>query len=85
MRHLEICEGNMEECSLRCDANVSVMLKGAQQFGVKVEVKNMNSVRNVKRAIDFEVKTQIDAIEAGEILTQETRSFDAGKGATVSE
>ena len=83
VRHLEICDGNMEEGSLRCDANVSVMLKGAQQYGVKVEVKNMNSIRNVKRAIDFEVKRQIDAIEAGEILTQETRSFDAGKGATI--
>lgn len=84
VRHLEICDGNMEEGSLRCDANVSVMLKGATQFGVKVEVKNMNSIRNVKRAIDFEVKRQIDAIEQGEILTQETRSFDAGKGATIS-
>jgi len=84
VRHLEICDGNMEEGSLRCDANVSVMLKGADQFGVKVEVKNMNSIRNVKRAIDFEVKRQIDAIEAGETLTQETRSFDAGKGATLS-
>ncbi len=83
VRHLEICDGNMEEGSLRCDANVSVMLKGADQFGVKVEVKNMNSIRNVKRAIDFEVKRQIDLIEAGGILTQETRSFDAGKNATI--
>lgn len=84
VRHLEICDGNMEEGSLRCDANVSVMLKGATQFGVKVEVKNMNSIRNVKRAIDYEVIRQIDAIESGETLVQETRSFDASKGTTFS-
>ncbi len=84
VRHLEICDGNMEEGSLRCDANVSVMLKGATEFGVKVEVKNMNSVRNVKRAIDYEVIRQIDAIEAGEILQQETRSFDAANGVTLA-
>jgi aspartyl-tRNA(Asn)/glutamyl-tRNA(Gln) amidotransferase subunit B len=84
VRHLEICDGNMEEGSLRCDANVSVMLKGATQFGVKVEVKNMNSIRNVKRAIDFEIKRQIDIIESGGIIEQETRSFDAAKGATIS-
>lgn len=83
VRHLEICDGNMEEGSLRCDANVSVMLKGTSEFGVKVEVKNMNSIRNVKRAIDYEVKRQIDAIEAGQIIIQETRSFDAAKGATA--
>jgi len=84
VRHLEICDGNMEEGSLRCDANVSVMLKGATEFGVKVEVKNMNSIRNVKRAIDFEVKRQIDAIENGGTIVQQTRSFDAAKGETIS-
>ncbi|MFI5173173.1 MAG: Asp-tRNA(Asn)/Glu-tRNA(Gln) amidotransferase subunit GatB [Chitinophagales bacterium] len=84
LRHLEICDGNMEEGSLRCDANVSVRLKGVVDFGVKVEVKNMNSIRNVKRAIEFEIKRQIDAIEKGETLTQETRSFDASKGTTFS-
>lgn len=84
VRYLDICDGNMEEGSLRCDANVSVRLKGSEQFGVKVEVKNMNSIRNVKRAIDYEIKRQIDAIEQGEQLVQETRSFDAAKGTTFS-
>ncbi|HMZ87803.1 MAG TPA: Asp-tRNA(Asn)/Glu-tRNA(Gln) amidotransferase subunit GatB [Chitinophagales bacterium] len=84
VRYLDICDGNMEEGSLRCDANVSVRLKGAAEFGVKVEVKNMNSIRNVKRAIDYEIKRQIDAIEAGETIVQETRSFDAAKGSTFS-
>jgi aspartyl-tRNA(Asn)/glutamyl-tRNA(Gln) amidotransferase subunit B len=72
----------MEEGSLRCDANISVMLKGADKFGTKVEVKNMNSFRNVQRAIDHEIKRQIEAIEAGETLRMETRTFDAMKGTT---
>jgi len=84
VRYLEICDGNMEEGSLRCDANVSVNLKGAKEFGTKVEVKNMNSIRNVQRAIEFEIIRQIEAIENGETLTQETRSFDALKGITIS-
>lgn len=84
VRYLDICDGNMEEGSLRCDANVSVRLKGAEQFGVKVEVKNMNSIRNVKRAIDHEIERQIKAIENGEQLFQETRSFEAAKGTTFS-
>lgn len=82
VRYLDICDGNMEEGSMRCDANVSVRLKGAPEFGVKVEVKNMNSIRNVQRAIDYEIKRQIDAIEAGEKIYQETRTFDAMKGTT---
>jgi aspartyl-tRNA(Asn)/glutamyl-tRNA(Gln) amidotransferase subunit B len=84
VRYLDICDGNMEEGSLRCDANISVRLKGASEFGVKVEVKNMNSIRNVKRAIDHEIDRQISAIEAGEPIFQETRSFDAAKGTTFS-
>ena len=83
VRYLDICDGNMEEGSMRCDANVSVRIKGAPDFGVKVEVKNMNSIRNVQRAIDFEVKRQIDAIEAGEKIFQETRTFEATKGITI--
>lgn len=82
VRYLEICDGNMEEGSLRCDANISVMLKGATQFGKKVEVKNMNSFRNVQRAIDFEIKRQIDLIEGGGEVQGETRSYDAVKDAT---
>ena len=82
VRYLEICDGNMEEGSLRCDANVSVRLKGATSFGKRTEVKNMNSIRNVQRAIEFEAKRQIDAIENGEEITQDTRSFNAVTGAT---
>ncbi|MEI6881579.1 MAG: Asp-tRNA(Asn)/Glu-tRNA(Gln) amidotransferase subunit GatB, partial [Bacteroidota bacterium] len=66
LKYLEICDGNMEEGSLRCDANISIMIKGADKFGTKVEVKNMNSFRNVQRAIDHEIKRQIEALEAGE-------------------
>ncbi|KAB2913195.1 MAG: Asp-tRNA(Asn)/Glu-tRNA(Gln) amidotransferase subunit GatB [Bacteroidetes bacterium] len=84
VRYLDICDGNMEEGSLRCDANVSVRLKGAEKFGTKVEVKNMNSISNVKRAIEFEIIRQIDDLEAGKTLTTETRSFDASKGITFS-
>ncbi len=84
VRYLDICDGNMEEGSLRCDANVSVRLKGTEEFGTKVEVKNMNSIRNVQRAIEFEISRQIQAIESGEPLAQETRSFDALKGITIS-
>jgi aspartyl-tRNA(Asn)/glutamyl-tRNA(Gln) amidotransferase subunit B len=85
VRYLEICDGNMEEGSMRCDANVSVMLKGATEFGAKVEVKNMNSIRNVQRAIEYEITRQIEAVEKGEIIAQETRGFDALKGNTISQ
>lgn len=84
VRYLDICDGNMEEGSMRCDANVSVMLKGATEFGTKVEVKNMNSIRNVQRAIEFEVTRQIKALEEGQTISQETRGFDALKGVTIS-
>jgi len=82
VRYLEICDGNMEEGSMRCDANVSVMLKGAKEYGKKVEVKNMNSVRNVQRAIDFEILRQIELIEKGEEIISESRQFDAVDGST---
>lgn len=84
VRYLDICDGNMEEGSLRCDANISVRKRGAEAFGRKVEVKNMNSFRNVQRAIDFEIKRQIDLIESSGIVAVETRSFDAVKDATFS-
>lgn len=84
VRYLDICDGNMEEGSLRCDANISVMLKDATAFGVKVEVKNMNSMRNVQRAIEFEIERQIEAIEKGEKLMQETRNFNALNGTTTA-
>lgn len=82
VRYLGICDGNMEEGSLRCDANVSVMLKGSATYGKKVEVKNMNSIRNVQRAIDHEVERQIMLLERGEAVVSETRLFDAGTGRT---
>ncbi len=82
VRYLDICDGNMEEGSLRCDANISVMLKDAKQFGKKVEVKNMNSIRNVQRAIDHEIERQIEEIEKGNVIVSETRNFDAGTGLT---
>tara|TARA_R110002072_G_scaffold302976_1_gene490566 strand:- start:16341 stop:17801 length:1461 start_codon:yes stop_codon:yes gene_type:complete len=84
VRYLEICDGNMEESSLRCDANISVMLKGSKEYGRRVEVKNMNSIRNVQKAIEFEIQRHIELIEKGEIIVQETRSFDALKGTTIS-
>jgi aspartyl-tRNA(Asn)/glutamyl-tRNA(Gln) amidotransferase subunit B len=82
LRHLEICDGNMEEGSMRCDANISVMLKDAKEFGQRVEVKNMNSIRNVQRAIEYEMQRQIEAVERGEVIVQETRNFDAATGTT---
>jgi aspartyl-tRNA(Asn)/glutamyl-tRNA(Gln) amidotransferase subunit B len=75
----------MEEGSLRCDANISVRLKGEEKFGTKVEVKNMNSSRNVKNAIEFEIKRQIDLIEQGVEIVHETRGFNATNGTTISQ
>jgi len=84
VRYLDICDGNMEEGSLRCDANISMMLKGATKFGKKVEVKNMNSIRNVQRAIDFETERQIEELEKGNAVVSETRTFEASTGLTYS-
>lgn len=84
VRYLEICDGNMEEGSMRCDANISVMLKGASKFGDRVEVKNMNSTRNVARAIEYEIERQINLIEEGEAIFSETRLFDAVNNVTQS-
>ncbi|MBX2898724.1 MAG: Asp-tRNA(Asn)/Glu-tRNA(Gln) amidotransferase subunit GatB [Cyclobacteriaceae bacterium] len=82
VRYLDICDGNMEEGSLRCDANVSLKLKGAKELGKKVEIKNMNSMRHVQRAIDFEVQRQLDILERGESVVSETRTYDATTGQT---
>ncbi|MEQ8906093.1 Asp-tRNA(Asn)/Glu-tRNA(Gln) amidotransferase subunit GatB [Ekhidna sp.] len=84
VRYLEICDGNMEQGSLRCDANISVRKKSETELGKKVEVKNMNSIRNVGRAIKHEFKRQVDLIENGEPIASETRLFDAGSGSTFS-
>jgi aspartyl-tRNA(Asn)/glutamyl-tRNA(Gln) amidotransferase subunit B len=82
LRYLEICDGNMEEGSMRCDANVSVRPKGATTLGTKVEVKNLNSIRHVRQAIEFEGERLIGLLERGEKVQQQTRSFDAATGST---
>jgi aspartyl-tRNA(Asn)/glutamyl-tRNA(Gln) amidotransferase subunit B len=74
----------MEEGSLRCDANISVRKRGEKKFGTKVEVKNMNSTRNVKRAIEFEIKRQINLLKNGKRVKHETRSFNAANNSTIS-
>ena len=82
VRYLKICDGNMEEGSLRCDANVSLMLKDATQLGKKVEVKNMNSIRNIQRAIDYEIERQASILDRGFEVVSETRTFNAADGKT---
>jgi aspartyl-tRNA(Asn)/glutamyl-tRNA(Gln) amidotransferase subunit B len=84
VRYLDISDGNMEEGSMRCDVNVSVRPVGREAFGTKVEVKNMNSFRNVQRAIDFEIERQVALLESGGTVLQETRNFDAAKGTTAA-
>ena len=84
VRWLNICDGNMEEGSMRCDANISIRLKGETKLGTRVEVKNLNSIRNVKRAIDLEVDRLISIVEKGEKVLQQTRSYDADKNTTFA-
>ena len=76
VRYLDICDGNMEEGSLRCDANISVMRKNSREYGTKCEVKNMNSIRNVQHAIEHEIIRQIQEVEAEKEIVSESRSFD---------
>jgi len=84
VRYLEICDGNMEEGSLRCDANISVRKVGEKKLGTRVEVKNLNSIRNVKIAIEYEASRLISLLENGETIQQQTRSFEANSGTTFS-
>lgn len=84
VRYLQVCDGNMEEGSMRCDANISVRKKGDNQLGTRVEVKNLNSIRNVKRAIDFEAHRLIKKLQSGETIRQQTRSFDAANATTFA-
>jgi aspartyl-tRNA(Asn)/glutamyl-tRNA(Gln) amidotransferase subunit B len=84
VRYLEICDGNMQEGSFRCDANVSVRREGQHRFGTRAEIKNLNSFRFVERAINFEVSRQIDVLEGGGKVVQETRLYDPDKGETRS-
>lgn len=84
VRYLDICDGNMEEGSLRCDVNVSIRPKRATHLGTKVEVKNLNSIRNVMRAVDAEFQRQVEVTEAGGQIVQETRTFDASTGRSTA-
>jgi aspartyl-tRNA(Asn)/glutamyl-tRNA(Gln) amidotransferase subunit B len=81
---LGICDGNMEEGSMRCDANISIRLQGETKLGIRVEIKNLNSIRNVKRAIDIEVERLIALLENNQPIIQETRSYDADNNTTFS-
>lgn len=84
VRWIGICDGNMEEGSLRCDANVSIRLKGEKTLGTKVEVKNLNSIRNVKKAIEYEIERMTRLVESGGTIQQQTRSFDASNDTTFA-
>ena len=82
VRYLEISDGNMEEGSLRCDANISLRPVGEEKFGVKSELKNMNSFKNVQRALEYEIRRQSALLMDGQVVVQETRLWDVAKGAT---
>jgi aspartyl-tRNA(Asn)/glutamyl-tRNA(Gln) amidotransferase subunit B len=84
VRYLGICDGNMEEGSMRADLNISIREEGTTEFGTKVEIKNMNSIRNLQHAAEFEYKRQVALIESGGKVIQETRMFDADNGQTYS-
>lgn len=84
VRWIGICDGNMEEGSLRCDANISVRLQGVQSLGTRVEVKNLNSIKHLKHAVEIEIQRLTDILERGETILQETRSYDADAGITFS-
>lgn len=84
LRYLEVCDGNMEQGSLRCDANVSVRLSGQKTFGTRAEVKNINSFRFVERALEYEIKRQVQVIDSGGSIVQETRLWDPNRGVTES-
>ncbi|HOF04246.1 MAG TPA: Asp-tRNA(Asn)/Glu-tRNA(Gln) amidotransferase subunit GatB [Syntrophales bacterium] len=81
--YLEICDGNMEEGSFRCDANVSLRPRGQEEFGIRTELKNMNSFRNVQRALEYEIKRQQYVLEGGGEVIQETRLWDDAQGVTL--
>jgi aspartyl-tRNA(Asn)/glutamyl-tRNA(Gln) amidotransferase subunit B len=82
LQYLEVCDGNMEEGSFRCDANVSLRPRGAREYGTKIEIKNLNSFRHVQRALEYEIGRQSKALDSGEKLIQETRLWDAHRAVT---
>ncbi|HID40092.1 MAG TPA: Asp-tRNA(Asn)/Glu-tRNA(Gln) amidotransferase subunit GatB, partial [Calditrichaeota bacterium] len=83
VRYLEICDGNMEEGSLRCDANISMRPVGQKAYGTRTELKNMNSISNVEKALQYEINRQRTLLENGEAVEQETLSWDAAKGRAI--
>lgn len=83
LEYIDVCDGNMEEGSLRCDANVSIRPLGSERLGTRTEIKNLNSFRNVQYAIDYEVERQIGVLDSGATVIQETRLFDAERGVTL--
>src|SRR6185503_16811227 len=84
LRYLGVCDGNLEEGSMRCDCNVSVRKKGEKKLNTRVELKNINSFRFIEKAIEYEVKRQIDCYETGEAIVQETRLYDPTKNRTFA-
>ncbi len=84
VRYLGVCDGNLEEGSMRCDANISIMPKGSKTFGTRAEIKNVNSFRALQRAIEYEIDRQIEVVESGEKVIQETRLWDDNQGVTKS-
>jgi len=84
LRYLEVCDGNLEEGSMRCDCNISLKPKGAEQLGTRTELKNINSFRFVEKALEFEISRQAALLEAGEAIVQETRLYDSAKNKTFS-
>jgi len=84
LRYLEVCDGNLEEGSMRCDCNISLKPKGQKELGTKVEIKNINSFRFIEKAMDYEIQRQASLLEAGESIAQETRLYDSTKNKTFS-
>lgn len=84
LRYIGVCDGNLEEGSMRCDANISIMPKGSKEFGTRAEIKNLNSFRAIQRAIEYEIERQIELVEEGERVVQETRLWDDNSGETRS-
>lgn len=81
--YLDICNGKMEEGTLRCDVNISIREKGSEQFGNRVEIKNLNTLANIKKAVEYEIKRQVQIVSNGEVVTQDTRRFDEQSGETL--
>jgi aspartyl-tRNA(Asn)/glutamyl-tRNA(Gln) amidotransferase subunit B len=84
LRYLDVCDGNLEEGSLRCDCNISMRPIGQEKFGTKVEIKNINSFRFVEKALEYEIERQTDLLQRGETILQETRLWDPDKNRTFA-